>query len=155
MVGNNFDKIFSAQRGIERADDESVNDMSQSDEIERGRNGNDLTKIIETLLPSFDKFSIWQYGCNCQFLMSGDRPMSHPGYGRPVDALDRICKVSFNVRNKVFAGDFVRCSPFDIDKIKIRNIETVLDVRKMFMVIHAYPNSQNIDGIIRKVDINY
>ena len=87
---------FSAQRGIERADDESANDMSQSDEIERGRNGNDLTKIIETLLPSFDKFSIWQYGCNCQFLMSGDRPMSHPGYGRPVDALDRICKVSIN-----------------------------------------------------------
>ena len=92
----NFDDIFSAQRGIERADDESANDMSQSDEIERGRNGNDLTKIIETLLPSFDKFSIWQYGCNCQFLMSGDRPMSHPGYGRPVDALDRICKVSIS-----------------------------------------------------------
>ena len=97
---------FSAQRGIERADDDSINDMSQSDEIERGRNGNDLTKIIETLLPSFDKFSIWQYGCNCQFLMSGDRPMSHPGYGRPVDALDRICKVSFNVRSKTFD---VRC----------------------------------------------
>ena len=95
---------FSAQRGIERADDESANDMSQSDEIERGRNGNDLTKIIETLLPSFDKFSIWQYGCNCQFLMSGDRPMSHPGYGRPVDALDRICKVSIN---RLDSGNFL------------------------------------------------
>ena len=69
----------SAQRGTDRGDPES-------------RRGNDLTKMIETLDPSFDKFSIFQYGCNCQFLMSGDRPMSHPGYGRPVDALDRICK---------------------------------------------------------------
>ena len=102
------DGYFSAQRGIERADDESVNDMSQSDEIERGRNGNDLTKIIETLLPSFDKFSIWQYGCNCQFLMSGDRPMSHPGYGRPVDALDRICKVSFMFAQKCSLIEIVR-----------------------------------------------
>ena len=119
--------------------------MSQSDEIERGRNGNDLTKIIETLLPSFDKFSIWQYGCNCQFLMSGDRPMSHPGYGRPVDALDRICKVSFIYAPSVtlvFAG---KCSleinSFAVYKIKIRSIGTVSDVQKTFMEIHAYQSS--------------
>ena len=40
--------------------------------------------------------------------------------------------------------------PFAGDKIISRNTETVSDVRKMFMEIHAYPNSQNIDGIIRK-----
>ena len=96
--------------------------MSQSDEIERGRNGNDLTKIIETLLPSFDKFSIWQYGCNCQFLMSGDRPMSHPGYGRPVDALDRICKVSFHVSDKAFPSDFVRRSLLIKSKLGISKL---------------------------------
>ena len=77
----NFLTRKSAQRGSLRDEPES-------------RRGNDLVKMIETLDPTFDKFSVFQYGCNCQFLMSGDRPMSHPGYGRPVDALDRICKGS-------------------------------------------------------------
>merc|ERR1712080_65756 len=33
----------------------------------------------------------WTYGCNC--LILGDRPMSDPGKGRPVDELDSVCKV--------------------------------------------------------------
>lgn len=49
---------------------------------------------------------------------------------------------------KAFASYF--CSVFPVNKVIIRNIGTVSDVRKMFMAIHAYPNSQNIDGIIRK-----
>lgn len=38
----------------------------------------------------FDERKYWTYGCNC--LMLGDRPMSDPGKGAPVDALDSVCK---------------------------------------------------------------
>lgn len=38
----------------------------------------------------FDERKYWAYGCNC--LILGDRPMSDPGHGAPVDALDRVCK---------------------------------------------------------------
>jgi len=40
--------------------------------------------------PDFDERKYWTYGCNC--LMLGDRPMSDPGHGPPVDALDKVCK---------------------------------------------------------------
>merc|ERR1712207_44026 len=38
----------------------------------------------------FDQRKYWAYGCNC--LILGDRPMSDPGHGPPVDALDTVCK---------------------------------------------------------------
>lgn len=38
----------------------------------------------------FDERKYWAYGCNC--LILGDRPMSDPGHGPPVDALDTVCK---------------------------------------------------------------
>lgn len=38
----------------------------------------------------FDERKYWAYGCNCHIL--GDRPMSDPGYGPPVDPLDKVCK---------------------------------------------------------------
>jgi len=37
----------------------------------------------------FDKRDITRYGCNCPHL--GDRPLSDPGKGAPVDELDRVC----------------------------------------------------------------
>merc|ERR1712176_133377 len=37
----------------------------------------------------FDKRVITKYGCNCPHL--GDRPLSDPGKGTPVDELDRVC----------------------------------------------------------------
>jgi hypothetical protein len=40
--------------------------------------------------PSFDEKKYWTYGCHC--LILGDRPMSDMGHGRPVDALDTVCK---------------------------------------------------------------
>merc|ERR1711868_297757 len=40
--------------------------------------------------PDFDERKYWTYGCNC--LILGDRPMSDPGHGPPVDALDTVCK---------------------------------------------------------------
>ena len=38
---------------------------------------------------TFDKRVITKYGCNCPHL--GDRPLSDPGKGAPVDELDRVC----------------------------------------------------------------
>lgn len=55
-----------------------------------GRRYSDLLKIVQHFTPSFDERKYWAYGCNC--LILGDRPMSDPGFGKPVDSLDSICK---------------------------------------------------------------
>jgi len=49
-----------------------------------------LTDMMEHYNPEFDERKYWAYGCNC--LILGDRPMSDPGHGPPVDALDSVCK---------------------------------------------------------------
>jgi len=49
-----------------------------------------LTDMMEHYNPEFDERKYWNYGCNC--LNTGDRPMSDPGFGPPVDELDRVCK---------------------------------------------------------------
>jgi len=49
-----------------------------------------LKEMFTTYNPLFDERKFWTYGCNC--LMLGDRPMSDPGLGPPVDALDGTCK---------------------------------------------------------------
>merc|ERR1712147_266240 len=49
-----------------------------------------LVSMMENYNPSFDEKKYWAYGCNC--LVLGDRPMSDPGKGAPVDALDTTCK---------------------------------------------------------------
>jgi hypothetical protein len=46
--------------------------------------------MFEAYNPSFDERKYWAYGCNCHVL--GDRPMSDPGFGPPVDELDTVCK---------------------------------------------------------------
>lgn len=40
--------------------------------------------------PDFDNKIITDYGCNCPEL--GDRPLSDPGKGAPVDPLDKVCQ---------------------------------------------------------------
>ena len=55
-----------------------------------GRRYSDLLKIVQHYTPDFDERKYWAYGCNC--LILGDRPMSDPGFGKPVDSLDAICK---------------------------------------------------------------
>ena len=40
--------------------------------------------------PEFDNKIITDYGCNCPEL--GDRPLSDPGKGSPVDPLDTVCQ---------------------------------------------------------------
>ena len=54
------------------------------------RRYSDLLKLVKVFTPEFDERKYWAYGCNC--LILGDRPMSDPGFGRPVDPLDQICK---------------------------------------------------------------
>jgi len=49
-----------------------------------------LTDMMGHYNPDFDERKYWTYGCNC--LILGDRPMSDPGHGPPVDALDVVCK---------------------------------------------------------------
>merc|ERR1712134_87416 len=49
-----------------------------------------LAAMMSHYNPTFDERKYWTYGCNC--LMLGDRPMSDPGLGPPVDPLDNVCK---------------------------------------------------------------
>ena len=49
-----------------------------------------LMSMMQNFNPDFDEKKYWAYGCNC--LVLGDRPMSDPGHGAPVDSLDTVCK---------------------------------------------------------------
>merc|ERR1712050_130824 len=49
-----------------------------------------LTDMMTHYNADFDERKFWAYGCQC--LILGDRPMSDPGHGHPVDPLDRVCK---------------------------------------------------------------
>merc|ERR1712226_1449900 len=49
-----------------------------------------LVDMMSHYNPDFDERRYWTYGCNC--LILGDRPMSDPGHGPPVDPLDTVCK---------------------------------------------------------------
>jgi len=54
------------------------------------RRYNQLTDQMQFYNPDFDERKYWTYGCQC--LILGDRPMSDPGHGPPVDELDSVCK---------------------------------------------------------------
>merc|ERR1712176_730368 len=49
-----------------------------------------LVDMMSHYNPTFDERKYWAYGCNC--LILGDRPMSDPGHGPPIDPLDVVCK---------------------------------------------------------------
>jgi len=49
-----------------------------------------LVKMMRHHNSDFDERKYWAYGCNC--LILGDRPMSDPGHGPPIDPLDTVCK---------------------------------------------------------------
>ncbi|CAG5080013.1 Oidioi.mRNA.OKI2018_I69.PAR.g9444.t1.cds [Oikopleura dioica] len=65
----------STESGIER-----MVDARRYDQFEG------MAKVFDG---SFDKRVITRYGCNCPHI--GDRPLSDPGKGAPVDPLDRVC----------------------------------------------------------------
>ena len=64
--------------------------MVSADEVAPVRRYSDLINLVQHYNPAFDERKYWAYGCNC--LILGDKPLSNPGLGRPVDALDMICK---------------------------------------------------------------
>ena len=59
-------------------------------DIEQDRRYAQLVNAMSHYNPAFDQLKYWTYGCNCHVL--GDRPMSDPGFGPPVDRLDSVCK---------------------------------------------------------------
>ena len=64
--------------------------VARQAELEADKRYFQLTDMMEHYNPDFDERKYWAYGCNC--LILGDRPMSDPGLGPPVDALDSVCK---------------------------------------------------------------
>jgi len=60
------------------------------DSLENERRYNQLVEMMELYNGQFNPQKFWTYGCNC--LMLGDRPMSDPGRGQPVDDLDGACR---------------------------------------------------------------
>lgn len=80
---------------------------------EQERRYNQLTDMMAHYNPDFDERKYWTYGCNC--LILGDRPMSDPGHGPPVDALDTVCKAykdcqkcARQAHGNMCIGEFVR-----------------------------------------------
>jgi hypothetical protein len=73
-------------------DNETINNRvrRQDDERDGSRRYAQLTDMMKHYNNDFDERKYWTYGCNC--LVLGDRPMSDPGAGPPVDALDTVCK---------------------------------------------------------------
>lgn len=49
-----------------------------------------LLEMFQFYNPNFDERKYLSYGCNCHVF--GNRPMSDPGFGPPVDSLDQSCK---------------------------------------------------------------
>ena len=89
---------FSALFTIVLAQEESSNGTAVE---ERGRPNapaaqdqskrySQLVEMMGNYNAAFDERKYWTYGCNC--LILGDRPMSDPGHGKPVDELDTVCK---------------------------------------------------------------
>ena len=59
----------------------------------------DLFKLVRFYTPDFDERKYFAYGCNC--LILGDKPISGLGFGKPIDALDTICK-QYKVFHKTY-----------------------------------------------------
>jgi len=64
--------------------------VARQSETDGDRRYSQLVDMMANYNSDFDERKYWAYGCNC--LILGDRPMSDPGYGPPVDALDSVCK---------------------------------------------------------------
>lgn len=70
-----------------------VGTLDSTDGLERGldiRRYDQFEAMAQVFDPTFDNKIITDYGCNCPAL--GDRPLSDPGKGAPVDALDKVCQ---------------------------------------------------------------
>lgn len=74
----------------QRSSDQFVEELSSVGTDRNERRISQLATMMRIVNPEFEERKHWTYGCNC--LMLGDRPLSEPGRGPPVDALDTTCK---------------------------------------------------------------
>jgi len=85
---------FSVQPIAAAAPARFERDITADDDILKGiddtKRYKQLVKMMKIHNSNFDDRKFWAYGCNC--LMLNDRPLSDPGLGAPVDALDATCK---------------------------------------------------------------
>jgi len=81
--------LVATSAALPRESRETRNEPRELD-LNQEKRYKQLVAMMEHYNPEFDERKYWQYGCNC--LNTNDRPMSDPGYGPPVDALDAVCK---------------------------------------------------------------
>lgn len=81
--------------------------------MDQERRYSQLTDMMNFYNADFDERKYWTYGCQC--LILGDRPMSDPGHGPPVDGLDAVCKAykdcqkcARQTHGDMCIGEFVR-----------------------------------------------
>ena len=84
-----------------------------------------LLEMFQFYNPNFDERKYLSYGCNCHVF--GNRPMSDPGFGPPVDSLDQSCKAykDCNKCVKIVHGDACEKSTYNYT-VKGRVHRTVL-----------------------------
>ena len=72
-----------------------------------------LLEMFQFYNPNFDERKYLSYGCNCHVF--GNRPMSDPGFGPPVDSLDQSCKAykDCNKCVKIVHGDTCEKSTYN------------------------------------------
>jgi len=86
-----------------------------------------LVDMMEHYNSEFDERKYWAYGCNC--LILGDRPMSDPGHGPPIDALDTVCKAykdclkcARQTHGDTCIGEFIKYKyGYNNNEVKCRN----------------------------------
>ena len=87
-----------------------------------------LLEMFQFYNPKFDERKYLSYGCNCHVF--GNRPMSDPGFGPPVDSLDQSCKAykDCNKCVKIVHGDTCEKSTYNYtvkgQVHRTRNLET-------------------------------
>merc|ERR1712037_608137 len=65
-----------------------VGQNASENEERNARRYDQFMEMTKTYWKNYDDKKLWSYGCNG--FNRGDRPMSSPGYGLPIDELDRL-----------------------------------------------------------------
>ena len=106
----------------------SANEISPQQSV---REFIDLFKLVRFYTPDFDERKYFAYGCNC--LILGDKPISGSGYGKPVDALDMICKQYKVFYKKYFAYNIL----YHIVYMVYYVIHILIDSRRLQYIVNS------------------
>ena len=77
--------------------------------LEGERSTDTLMNMLINYNPDFDARKYFLYGCNC--IVSGDRPLDAPGFGRPINPLDALCKSYKNCIKCIQRSHGEACTP--------------------------------------------